>query len=190
MGTMNIPNSLTILRVVAIPGFIVAMAYNYHGLAFVIFLACGLTDALDGLIARTFHQQTEFGAFMDPLADKLLMTSTFITLALVDGLNTIPLWLIVVAISRDVIIPVGIAVLFMLGIKLKIAPTWIGKVTTFCQISLIMIVLFCNYTGRYVPRLVLGMSWVTLMVSVISGLDYVFRGIQFLNTTPPSAQNV
>lgn len=180
-NSMNIPNFLTILRVLAIPGLIVALSYGYTGIALAIFVGCGITDGLDGFIARTFHQRTEIGAFLDPLADKLLMTSTFITLALLDLPNTIPLWLIITAISRDIIIPVGIAALFMLGTKLEIAPTAIGKFTTFCQISLIILVLFCNYTGRHCQDVVLFLSWLTFIVSVVSGLDYVYRGIQLLN---------
>ena len=83
-NSMNIPNFLTILRVIAIPFFIVALSYDYTGIALAIFVGCGITDGLDGFIARTFHQRTKIGAFLDPLADKLLLTSTFITLAIID----------------------------------------------------------------------------------------------------------
>lgn len=185
---MNIPNFLTMLRVIAIPGFIVALVYGYNGVALIVFMGCGLTDALDGFLARALHQRTEIGAFLDPLADKLLMTSTFITLALLNLPNKIPLWLIVVAICRDVIIPVGIATLFMLGVKLKIAPTRIGKLTTFCQISLIIVVLFFNYTAQYHPTLVLVLSWFTLLVSGISGIDYVYQGIRIVSANPQEKQ--
>lgn len=185
-NNLNIANFLTILRVIAIPGFIVALAYEYTGVALAIFIGCGLTDGLDGFIARTFHQRTEIGAFLDPLADKLLLTSSFITLTVLEVPNKIPFWLIVTAISRDVIISVGVAALFMLGKKLHIAPTWLGKFTTFCQITLIIVVLFSNYTtARYpelfLPHLISPLCWITFAVSVASGLGYVYRGIQLLN---------
>jgi cardiolipin synthase len=180
-NSMNIPNFITILRVIAVPVLIVALAYRYNGVALAIFVGCGLTDALDGFIARTFHQRTEIGAFLDPLADKLLLTSSFITLAILELPNKIPFWLIVTAISRDIIISVGVAVLFMLGKKLQITPTWIGKFTTFCQITLIIVVLFYNYTGNHRPEIVLPLCWITFGISVASGLGYVYRGIQLLD---------
>ena len=183
-NSMNIPNFLTILRVIAIPFFIVALSYDYTGIALAIFVGCGITDGLDGFIARTFHQRTKIGAFLDPLADKLLLTSTFITLAIIDLPNKIPFWLIVTVISRDIIIPVGIATLFMLGTRVQIAPTWIGKFTTFCQVTLIIVVLFYNYTGEYHPHIILPLCWLTFIVTVISGLGYMYHGIRLLNRHP------
>lgn len=183
-NSMNIPNFLTILRVIAIPFFIVTLSYGYTGIALAIFVGCGVTDGLDGFIARTFHQRTKIGAFLDPLADKLLLTSTFITLAIIDLPNKIPFWLIVTVISRDIIIPVGIATLFMLGTRVQIAPTWIGKFTTFSQVTLIIVVLFYNYTAEYRPQIILPLCWLTFIVTVISGLGYIYHGIRLLNRHP------
>jgi cardiolipin synthase len=185
-NSLNIPNFLTILRVIAIPGFIVALVYEYTGVALAIFLGCGLTDGLDGFIARTFHQRTEIGAFLDPLADKLLLISSFITLAVLELPYKIPFWLIVTAISRDIIISVGVTALFMLGKKLQIAPTWLGKFTTFCQVTLIIVVLFYNYTATrypelFLPQIISPLCWITFAISVASGLGYVYQGIQLLN---------
>jgi cardiolipin synthase len=180
-NSMNIPNFITILRVIAIPFFIVALSYQYNGIALIIFVGCGLTDGLDGFIARTFHQRTQIGAFLDPLADKLLLTSSFITLAFLKLPNKIPFWLTVTAISRDIIISIGVAVLFMLGTKFQIAPTWVGKLTTFFQVTLIIVVLFYNYKNSYHPEIILPLCWITFVVSVASGLGYVYQGIQLLN---------
>lgn len=181
-NSLNIPNFLTILRVIAIPFFIVALSYQYNGIALLIFVGCGLTDGLDGFIARTFHQRTAIGAFLDPLADKFLLSSSFITLTVLETPNKIPLWLIVTVISRDVIISVGIAVLFMLGTKLQIAPTWIGKFTTFLQITLLIMVLFYNYTGAYRPNIIRPLCWLTFLATISSGLGYLYQGIRLLNT--------
>jgi cardiolipin synthase (CMP-forming) len=185
-NNLNIPNFLTILRVIAIPGFIVALVYEYTGVALVIFVGCGLTDGLDGFIARTFHQRTEIGAFLDPLADKLLLTSSFITLAVLELPYKIPFWLIVTAISRDIIISVGVTALFMLGKKLQIAPTWLGKFTTFCQVTLIIVILFSNYAATrypelFLPQVISPLCWITFAISVASGLGYIYQGIQLLN---------
>lgn len=180
---LNVANFLTISRVIAIPFFIVALSYKHNGIALAIFVACGLTDGLDGFIARTYHQRTKIGAFLDPLADKLLLTSSFITLSILDLANKLPFWLIVTVISRDIIISVGIAVLFMLGTTLQVAPTKAGKLTTFLQITLISVVLLLNYIGTSRPNIILPLCWLTFVVTVISGLGYVYQGIQLLNSS-------
>ena len=180
--TMNIPNILTISRVLAIPFFIVALMYGYNGAALAIFVIAGLTDAFDGLIARAYHLRTNIGAFLDPLADKLLLASTIISLSLVTQPNALPIWFAVTLISRDIIITVGIAALFMLGVKFPIAPTIIGKLTTFLQVALISIVLLYNYLGTPRPDLIRPFCWVTFAVTVSSGLGYVYRGIRLLNS--------
>jgi cardiolipin synthase len=187
-NSMNIPNFITILRVIAIPFFIVSLSYQYNGVAFVIFVGCGLTDALDGFIARAYHQRTKIGAFLDPLADKLLLTSSFITLAIVELPNKIPFWLIVTVISRDIIISVGVAALFMLEAKLPIAPTRSGKFTTFLQVTLIIVVLFYNYTGDYRPNIILPLCWLTFAVTVTSGLGYIYQGVRLLDNNDETMQ--
>ncbi len=181
-NSMNIPNFLTILRVIAIPFFIVALSYAHNGVALIIFIGCGLTDGLDGFIARTYHLRTEIGAFLDPLADKLLLTSTFITLSVLETPNKIPFWLIVTVISRDVIIPVGIVALFLSGTKIRIAPSRFGKWATFLQITLIIVVLFYNYTDEHRPELILPVCWLTFAATVISVIGYLYQGIRLLNT--------
>ena len=185
-NSLNIPNFITISRVIAIPFFIVAISYHYNGIALAIFVACGVTDGLDGFIARTYHQRTEIGAFLDPLADKLLLTSSFITLTVLDTPNKLPFWLIVTVISRDIIIPFGIAILLVFGTKLQMAPTRVGKATTVVQITLIILVLFFNYTGDYRPAIIQPLCWLTFAITLISGLDYVYKGVQLLNSSPES----
>jgi CDP-diacylglycerol--glycerol-3-phosphate 3-phosphatidyltransferase len=96
---MNIPNAITLLRVVLIPFYIDLMIYGYYDQALAVFLAACVTDALDGLIARLTKTQTELGAFLDPMADKLLIISAFVTLVLIGRL---PVWLVIIVVSRDV----------------------------------------------------------------------------------------
>ncbi|MBD3309175.1 CDP-diacylglycerol--glycerol-3-phosphate 3-phosphatidyltransferase [candidate division KSB3 bacterium] len=186
---LNIPNVLTILRVVAIPFFIVALAYKHNGIALAIFFGCGVTDGLDGFIARTYHQRTSIGAFLDPLADKLLLTSSFITLFLLDLPNKLPLWLLVTVISRDIIISVGVAALYIVGTPIRIAPSKTGKFTTFLQVFLLIVVLFYNYKGVSRPHLILSLCWLTFAATVISGVGYLYQGIRFLNLDLEESQD-
>src|SRR4030067_1089355 len=101
---MNLPNALTLIRVFLIPVFVILIINRYFGWAAITFAIAGVTDGIDGLIARLTHQRTELGAYLDPIADKLLLSSAFITLAIVAIL---PSWLAVIVITRDVIILVG-----------------------------------------------------------------------------------
>src|SRR3990170_4410241 len=101
---MNLPNYITLFRVVLIPFFINLMVYGYYREALAVFVVAGGTDALDGMIARLMKAQTELGAFLDPMADKLLIISAFVTLVL---LGKLPVWLVIIVVSRDVIIALG-----------------------------------------------------------------------------------
>ena len=106
---MNIPNSLTILRILLIPCYIGLLVYGRFGQALIVLIVAGLTDALDGAIARVKNQYTRLGAVLDPLADKLLLTSGFITLSMI---HLIPLWVTIIVVSRDLILMLGTAVVF------------------------------------------------------------------------------
>src|SRR3989304_9367297 len=105
---MNLPNLLTLTRVLLIPLFVIFIINKYFDWALLTFAIAGITDGLDGLIARLTHQRTELGAYLDPIADKLLLSAAFISLAIIDLL---PSWLSIVVITRDVIILIGFFVL-------------------------------------------------------------------------------
>ena len=171
---MNIPNAITLLRVVLIPFYIDLMIYDYYGPALIVFLAACVTDALDGVIARIMQMQTELGAFLDPMADKLLTVSAFVTLVLIGRL---PVWLVIIVVSRDVILTLGSLVLYLMGQKLVIRPSIIGKATTFLQLALISLVMIAMNYGlgfEVIPVLL----WATALVTVASGVQYVLRGMQ------------
>jgi cardiolipin synthase len=171
---MNIPNAITLLRVVLIPFYVDLMIYDYYGAALLVFLFACVTDALDGLIARLTKTQTELGAFLDPMADKLLIVSAFVTLALI---GTLPIWLVIIVVSRDVILAMGSLILYSMGHKLVIRPSIIGKLTTVLQfgvVSLTMILI--NYgTGWGVLPVLMG---ATAAVTIASGIQYVMRGMK------------
>ncbi|MBI3610952.1 MAG: CDP-alcohol phosphatidyltransferase family protein [Nitrospirae bacterium] len=175
---MNLPNLLTILRILLIPVFINLLIYGYHGWALVAFLSAGLTDSLDGLIARMADQRTKLGTYLDPMADKLLLTASFLTLAI---LQVIPIWGAVIVVSRDIILILGALLLHLTQTHQEIAPTFLGKSTTAVQLAYVTLVLlvtvFQRSTLNLFPFLV-----ATVALTVVSGLHYIYRGIRHLNS--------
>ncbi len=170
---MNLPNFLTTLRILLIPVFIIALLYGQYGLALGLFALAGVTDGLDGLIARMRHQQTRLGSYLDPIADKLLLDTSFITLAVLQHL---PVWLAVIVLSRDVVIVVGSAVLYMQEHALAASPSWLGKGTTFLQLLLVAVTLLSMNFGED-PFLHQLLIWTVAAFTVLSGLHYIARGI-------------
>lgn len=171
---MNIPNAITLLRVVLIPFYIDLMIYDYYGPALLVFLAACVTDALDGLIARLTRTQTELGAFLDPAADKLLILSAFVTLVLIGKL---PVWLVIIVVSRDVILTLGSLMLYLMGHKLVIRPSLVGKATTVLQFGVVSLTMVLINYGKGWG--VLGiLEWTTATVTIASGVQYVMRGMR------------
>lgn len=175
---MNLPNKLTILRVILIPFFVVFMLFDITGaadkwIALVIFCVASLTDMLDGKIARKYNLVTNFGKFMDPLADKLLVCSAMI--CLVD-LKLIPVWVVLIIIAREFIISGFRLVASDNGIV--IAASYWGKFKTVSQMALI-IVLIMDLGGVWnVVGTVL--TWVALLLTIVSLIDYIAKNKQVL----------
>ena len=118
---MNIPNFLSLLRIILVPVFVIFIIQDSYIKALIVFTIAGLTDALDGTLARLLNEQTKLGAFLDPLADKLLLSTSFISLSI---FGLIPGWLTVIVISRDFIILLGIVILSMMSITYEIHPVF------------------------------------------------------------------
>jgi cardiolipin synthase len=174
---MNIPNILTILRILSIPLLIILLSEGLYYGALILFAGAALTDALDGFLARTLRQKTVLGAYLDPIADKLLLSSAFVTCAI---LKLIPVWLAVLVISRDVIISLGILVLIVNSFAIEIRPTVISKCTTLAQIVTIGAVIFLNVIEKKVV-LVQPVFWAAGILTILSGIDYVNKGLQIIN---------
>jgi cardiolipin synthase len=174
---MGLPNLLTAARILLIPLFVGLLLYEKHGAAALVFCGAGLTDLLDGMLARRLGCLTRLGAFLDPLADKLLSVSSFITLA-VKG--PIPVWFVVVVISRDVIISLGTLVLTLSDGALDIVPSSLGKVTTFLQFATILatVLLLMDARFLFLWRTVL---FAAALMTVLSGLQYLYRGLAARN---------
>ena len=186
MKNLTIANQLTILRIMLIPAFVLLVVYGYLGAALLIFGTAGLTDALDGLIARRAGQRTSLGAWLDPMADKLLLVTTFVVLTL-PGLpltNHLPLWLTVLVISRDVVI-VGVVAIVNLAVGPRtFRPSIWGKATTAAFILTSVAVMYFNYRRETSLVVDLGI-WLSLALTLISSGDYFFRLRRLINE--PSA---
>jgi len=169
---MNIPNSLTIFRILLIPVYIGLLVYERFDEALIVLLVAGITDALDGTIARAANQRTRLGAFLDPLADKLLLTSGFVTLSII---HLIPSWVTIVVVSRDAMLLLGTAVAQFTESPIDIAPTFLGKGTTFLQLSYVLLIIFLS--SRHMELDVLNpLLFGMIVFTVCSGSHYLYRG--------------
>jgi cardiolipin synthase len=185
---LNLPNFLTIIRILTIPGFLILLTSGRPGAALAVFCFGGVTDALDGAIARLTDSKTELGSILDPLADKLLLLSSFCVLAL-SGL--VPSWLTVLVIIRDVILLAGYFTLFVVsGERIAVRPSVIGKATTFFQLASVTIVLIGVVWPHAAPQRVRTTLFVLAgTATAVSGLQYMIRGLLWLQRrgTPASA---
>jgi cardiolipin synthase len=173
---MSLPNALTLVRIILIPLFVIFLISKSFQNAFITFVIAGITDALDGFIARIWHQQTDLGAYLDPIADKLLLASAFVTLAI---LGIIPSWLTVIVMSRDVIIALGFWVLTLMNHKPTIKPKFTSKITTVLQILTVIWALLSvlHWGGQpFFPILIK----LTAFFTILSGLHYIYIGNKLL----------
>jgi len=175
---MNIPNTITLIRVILIPFFIDLMIYGYYRPALLVFVAACLTDALDGMIARLTNTKTSLGAFLDPLADKLLIVSSFITLAILQHL---PIWLVIIVVSRDVILAFGSFVISVTGHNLTIQPSLYGKLTTFFQLTSVTLTLALIAYGIHTGYLKIA-YWLSAAMTIVSGVQYMLRGMKLMSS--------
>jgi len=168
---------MTLARVLLIPLFVIFIINKLFGWAIVTFAVAGITDGIDGLIARITHQRTELGAYLDPIADKLLLIAAFITLAIIEIL---PSWLAVIVITRDVIILLGFLVMTLTSYHPKIQPSLVSKVTTVFQISTILLVLMAGYYPILNQLSTIAIYGTTLF-TILSGSHYIYVGTRILN---------
>ena len=172
----TLANQLTLLRMLLIPGFVLLVVYGEFGWALAVFLFAGVTDALDGLIARQTGQKSELGAWLDPAADKLLLVTTFVVLTLpnVGLVNRIPIWLTILVISRDVGIVLTVAIVNLASGPRTFRPSQLGKVATAWFIVTCVVVMFYNWLAVTSP-VVDFFIWTSLAITLASGIDYVWR---------------
>ena len=168
---LYIPNLLTLARIAMVPWLLVLLQQQEFTLSLLVFLIAGISDALDGFIAKRFNAHTQLGAILDPIADKALLVSSYVMLSLMD---LIPFWMMVVVVFRDLVIVGGYLIMFLLYGSIKMHPLIISKVNTFLQIFYIVIVLLGLSLALDIPTFIEWLGYAVLISSVSSGLAYVF----------------
>ena len=179
MRSLTLANQLTILRIMLVPAFVLLLVYERLGTALLVFLVAGITDALDGLAARLSGQRTSLGAWLDPMADKLLLVTTFIMLTLpsVPLTNHLPVWLTVLVISRDVVIVAFVAIVNLAVGPRTFRPSIYGKIATATFVITGVVTLYFNYLEQPSP-VVTVFVWASLAITVISALHYGLQVIK------------
>jgi cardiolipin synthase (CMP-forming) len=182
---MTLANQLTVLRILLIPVFVLLLVYDARIAALIVFLLTCISDCLDGYIARTWRQQTTLGTFLDPIADKLLMVTTFATLAL---LKALPLPLTVLLISRDIILSLVIGiVLFTTGRRLP-GPTLLGRAAMFGQMTTVVLGLVFYVFEEWPmfetlrPFMLLPIFIGTALLAVAAGLHYIYQLVRLVSS--------
>ena len=172
MKASDIPNIITVFRFLLVPPVVLLLLEGRFGLALLMFGVAGFSDGLDGYLAKRFNWSSRLGALMDPLADKLLLVSSFITLG---WLNQIPLWLVGVVILRDLVIISGALVYHFRIERLEAEPTKLSKLNTVAQILLVLAVMF-SAAVQTLPYLWMDVLLYSVLVTTLwSGIDYVWR---------------
>ena len=177
-NVVTIPNLLTFLRMALIPVFASLLFYGYSGWALFVFLIAGVSDGVDGFVARRFKQETELGTILDPIADKLLMTVAFIVLTMPNVLQPtrhlpVPFWVTAAVIGRDVlIVTVAGAIHIMTGFR-SFKPSWLGKLSTTVQVAAVALILVAAVFGYsfYLPTV----YFIVVLLAFASGLHYIFH---------------
>ena len=186
MTAITFANQVTLLRMLLVPAFVSLVVYGHLGWALVTFMVAGLTDMLDGLIARWSGQQSSLGAWLDPMADKLLAVSTFIVLT-VPGLglaNPLPIWLTAMIITRDIVIVATVAIVNLAVGRRTFRPSIFGKIATATYMLTVVVAMVFNYL-RYHSVIVDLFVWASTAITLISSLHYIGHASRIIDTPHP-----
>ena len=181
--TLTAANQVTLLRMLLIPAFVILIVYGHLGWALGVFVTAGITDALDGLIARRSGQYSSLGAWLDPMADKLLLVTAFIVLTL-PGLNLanrLPLWLTICIISRDIVIVLTVAIVNLAIGRRTFRPSIFGKIATATYIVTAVLAMLFNYLGYHSPIVDLAV-WTSLGITLVSAFHYIWHARRIIET--------
>lgn len=173
---MTIPNIITMIRILLTPIFVIYLINDQLLTGLVILVICGVSDGLDGFIARVFKQKSRLGSYLDPLADKIILVSAFVALSIRGFL---PSWLSVTVISRDVLILIGVIILYLTEVDLNIKPAISSKITTCFQFITVIAVLAGEYLLSY-KEYYLYLYYVTALFTIISFLQYLFQWLKMM----------
>jgi len=167
----TIPNIITMFRIATVPVLIILLHEHEYGWAFLVFLVSGISDGLDGFIAKRFDMGSELGAILDPLADKALIFSSYLMLML---LGDLPFWLFLTVIFRDVLILAGSLIYVAFNGQVKMAPSYLSKLNTFMQIALVVAILAQKTFGLDYPTFTNYLIYATFITTILSGVHYVW----------------
>ncbi len=181
-----LPNAFSLMRLLLIAPFLMHLHREHFSTALYIFVFAGITDGIDGWLARLYNWQTRFGSFIDPMADKLLIASSFISLAL---LNQLPWWLVSLVFFRDLTISLGVmAWQRFIPQRLDFKPTWLSKINTFLQLTLIIFCLIELAFGKNLPNLTYLLIGLTTFTTSATYIDYVWTGAKKAYASSPVPQ--
>ncbi len=180
----TVPNQITFLRLGFLPIFLILIAYDHYRWALLVLVIAGLSDGIDGLLARSLNQRSSLGAYLDPIADKLLLSSSFVLLAFKKQLAW---WLTILVLSRDVLILiVAVVILLVFGYR-PFPPTIYGKLTTAAEIILVfLVVLGAAYPQYHVNVLNHALIYTVTVLSILSGFHYSFTTDRHLSSSTPT----
>jgi cardiolipin synthase len=185
---LTLPNFLTLLRIIAVPVFLILLTSHRYGAATVLFVLAGITDTVDGVLARLTDSKSDLGAALDPLADKLLLVSSFV---MFTWLGVVPPWLMILVLTRDVVILTGYLAIYFMSTPMEVAPSLIGKINTCMEMITIMFALGTLARPDMPMAMPNQISWyATAVTTAISGVHYVYSGLlwyQRQGATPPHA---
>jgi cardiolipin synthase (CMP-forming) len=177
----TVPNQITLLRLGFLPFFLILVFYEEYRWALLVLVFVALTDAIDGYLARTLHQKSALGAYLDPIADKLLLSSSFIVLAM---LKKIAWWVTLLVLSRDVLLLVVAAAILIIQGYRPFPPSLLGKATTFFEIALVFFVIFsAAFPNDRAPLVIHYLAYVVVAFAVVSGFQYAFTTARRLHVT-------
>ena len=181
-SNINIPNFITLGRVISVPVVFWSLLTANYKFAFLIFVAAGISDGIDGYLAKRFNWQTELGALLDPLADKLLIVSIYIGLAV---LNALPLWLVVAVVSRDILIVAAVLLAWLMDQPVRIAPLLVSKLNTLAQLILASTVLADLAFNLGLGDVRFWMAWATGALTFMSLAAYLKKWLAHMSEDPP-----
>lgn len=172
---VSLPNLITIARILCVPIIVLLILSQQMAAAFILFVVAGASDGIDGFIAKRFNQQTELGAYLDPLADKALLVSIYVTLG---QLHHLPVWLVIMVVSRDLLIVGAFLLAWVMGANIKIAPLMISKVNTTAQIILGGIVLAKLGFDLNLSGLIELCIYAVVASTILSGVAYLIEWVK------------
>ncbi len=177
---LSIPNLITVGRILLVPVVVWAIASGEYGIAFLLFLVAGLSDLIDGFLAKRFGMATELGAYLDPLADKAMIVSIYVALGISE---VIPRWLVILVVSRDIMIVGGVILAWLVGKPMALKPLTVSKVNTVAQILLALVVLAALGFEFSAGALVSGLAALVAALTLASIGFYLAEWVRHMNGT-------